>query len=116
MRPLRPACGTVSNAQLLVLPAIIRIIAPGAVTTQLSSVPPASRSATDVAGSSDRRLATAHPPEPPPTTTKSKLSIPSPPAFAFEAEAGPLWKFWQGCRFWPLLARQAFDLVDQAVT
>src|SRR5579859_7751646 len=74
MRPLRPACGTVSNAQLLALPAIIRIIAPGVVTTQLSSVPPASSSATDVAGSSDNRLATAQPPEPPPTTTKSKLS------------------------------------------
>jgi hypothetical protein len=79
MRPLRPAWGTVSNAQLLTLPAIIRIMAPGAVTTQLSSVPPASSRATDVAGSSDRRLATAQPPEPPPTTMKSKLSMPLPP-------------------------------------
>src|SRR5580693_8074060 len=96
MRPLRPACGTVLNAQLLVLPAIIRIMAPGVVTTQLSSVPPASSSATDVAGSSDRRLATAQPPEPPPTTTKSKLSIAFPPLLLFDAEAGLLWKFWQG--------------------
>src|SRR5579872_75593 len=75
MRPLRPACGTVLNAQLLILPAIWRISAPGVVTTQLSSVPPASSSATDVVGPSDRRLATAHPPEPPPTTMKSKLSM-----------------------------------------
>src|SRR5579863_6905636 len=75
MRPLRPACGTVSNAQLLTLPAIIKISAPGVVTTQLSSLPPASSSATDVEGSSDNRLATAQPPEPPPTTTKSKLSM-----------------------------------------
>src|SRR5205085_6056919 len=74
MRPLRPACGTVSNAQLLTLPEIIRIIAPGVVTTQLSSLPPASRSATDVLGSSDSRLATAQPPEPAPTTTKSNVS------------------------------------------
>src|SRR5271168_2074604 len=102
MRPLRPACGTVSNAQLLVWPAIIRIIAPGVVTTQLSSVPPASSSATDVAGSSDSRLATAQPPEPPPTTTKSKLSIPVLQLLlliAFDAEAGPLGEFWQGRRF-----------------
>src|SRR3984957_5979047 len=75
MRPLRPACGTVSNAQLLTLPETIRISAPGVVTTQLSSLPPASSSATDVLGSSDRRLATAQPPEPPPTTTKSNVSI-----------------------------------------
>src|SRR5579864_2412141 len=78
MRPLRPFCGTVSNAQLFVLPAICRIIAPGVVTTQLSSVPPASSNATDVEGSSDSRLATAQPPEPPPTTIKSKLSMPRP--------------------------------------
>src|SRR6202171_6083491 len=75
MRPLRPACGTVSNAQLLSLPLIIRIIAPGEVTTQLSSLPPASSSATDVLGSSERRLATAQPPEPPPTPTKSNVSV-----------------------------------------
>src|SRR5438270_8449068 len=74
MRPLRPACGTVSNAQLLTLPEIIRIIAPGVVTTQLSSLPPASSSATEVLGSSDSRLATAQPPEPAPTTTKSNVS------------------------------------------
>src|SRR6266446_2819188 len=74
MRPLRPACGTVSNAQLLTLPEIIRIIAPGVVTTQLSSLPPASTSATEVLGSSESRLATAQPPEPPPTTTKSNVS------------------------------------------
>src|SRR5271155_3286831 len=75
MRPLRPACGTVSKAQLLTLPEIIRIIAPGVVTTQLSSLPPASSNATDVLGSSDSRLATAQPPEPPPTTTKSNVSV-----------------------------------------
>src|SRR5258707_11009301 len=75
MRPLRPAWGTVSNAQLLTLPEIIRIIAPGEVTTQLSHAPPASSSATDVPGSSERRLATAQPPEPPPTTTKSNVSV-----------------------------------------
>src|ERR1700722_16936899 len=75
MRPLRPACGTVSNAQLLSLPETIRISAPGVVTTQLSSLPPASSSATDVLGSSERRLATAQPPEPPPTTTKSNVSV-----------------------------------------
>src|SRR5579863_7304704 len=81
MRPLRPACGTVLNAQLLTLPAIWRISAPGVVTTQLSSVRPASSSATGVAGLSDKRLATAHPPEPPPTTMKSKLSTALPPHF-----------------------------------
>src|SRR5260370_37258476 len=75
MRPFRPGCGTVSKAQLLTLPEIIRIIAPGVVTTQLSSLPPASSSATDVLGSSERRLATAQPPEPPPTTTKSNVSV-----------------------------------------
>src|SRR3984957_13433288 len=75
MRPLRPACGTVSKAQLLTLPEIIRIMAPGVVTTQLSSLPPASSNATDVLGSSDSRLATAQPPEPPPTTTKSNVSV-----------------------------------------
>src|SRR5579872_4040947 len=96
MRPLRPACGTVLNAQLLTLPAIWRISAPGVVTTQLSSVPPASRSATDVAGPSDKRLATAHPPEPPPTTMKSKLSMALPPhmdrnRLVLEAKVEPRW-------------------------
>src|SRR4030081_3424245 len=82
MRPLRPACGTVSNAQLLTLPPIIRIIAPGEVTTQLSHPPPASSSATDVLGFSESRLAPAQPPEPPPTTTKSNVSVtPIPPSF-----------------------------------
>src|SRR5438270_12911653 len=97
MRPLRPACGTVLKAQLLTLPATIRISAPGVVTTQLSSVPPASKSATEVAGSSERRLATAQPPEPPPTTTKSKLSMLRPL---------PLAQFWAGgWAFTELLAR-----------
>src|SRR5258707_15830073 len=86
MRPLRPACGTVSNAQLLTLPPIIRIIAPGEVTTQLSSLPPASSIARDVLGSSERRLATAQPPEPPPTTTKSNVStMPHPPDRCYHA-------------------------------
>src|ERR1700736_3012090 len=82
MRPFRPGCGRVSKAQLLTLPEIIRIIAPGEVTTQLSHPPPASSSATDVLGSSESRLATAQPPEPPPTTTKSNVSVtPIPPGF-----------------------------------
>jgi hypothetical protein len=69
---------------LLSLPEIIRIIAPGVVTTQLSSLPPASSSAADVPGSSESRLATAQPPEPPPTTTKSNVSVtPVPPIFFF---------------------------------
>src|SRR5581483_10234835 len=71
MRPFSPFCGTVSNAQLLTLPATIRISANGVVTTQLSFVPPASSSATDVDASSDSRPATAQPPEPAPTTMKS---------------------------------------------
>src|SRR6185312_2090953 len=75
MRPLRPFCGTVSNAQLLTLPATIRISANGVVTTQLSLRPPASSSATEVAASSDSRPATAQPPDPAPTTTKSNVSL-----------------------------------------
>src|SRR5215510_2509030 len=75
MRPFSPFCGTVSNAQLLILPEIIRMIAPGVVTTQLVFGPPASSSATDVPASSDSRPATAQPPEPAPTTTKSNVSL-----------------------------------------
>src|SRR6185437_7672316 len=75
MRPLRPFCGTVLNAQSLTLPATISTSANGVVTTQLSFLPPASRSTTDVCGSSDSRPATAQPPEPPPTTTKSNASV-----------------------------------------
>src|SRR5712675_98015 len=75
MRPLRPACGTVSKAQLLTLPATISTSAPGVVTTQLSFLPPASSSATEVLGSSESRPATVLPPEPPPTTTKSNVSV-----------------------------------------
>src|SRR6202008_2758652 len=75
MRPFSPFCGTVSNAQLLILPEIIRMIAPGVVTTQLSFLPPASSSATDVPASSVSLPATAQPPEPPPTTTKSNVSL-----------------------------------------
>src|SRR6476661_1674334 len=75
MRPLRPACGTVLKAQLLTLPATISTSANGVVTTQLSFRPPASSSATEVAGSSDNRPATAQPPEPAPTTTKSNASV-----------------------------------------
>src|ERR1700751_2327526 len=86
MRPFSPFCGTVSNAQLLSLLEIIRMIAPGVVTTQLSHLPPASSSATEVAASSDSRLATAQPPLPAPTTTKSNVSVTvSPP--------GPLFYF-----------------------
>src|SRR6202165_3121617 len=75
MRPFRPGCGTVSTAQLLTLPEIIRIIAPGGGTTRFAALLPASSSATEVLGSSERRLATAQPPEPPPTTTKSNVSV-----------------------------------------
>src|ERR1700753_3039740 len=75
MRPLRPFCGTVLKAQLLTLPATISTSANGVVTTQLSFLPPASSSATEVCGSSDIRPATAQPPEPPPTTTKSNVSV-----------------------------------------
>src|SRR6476469_3927003 len=75
MRPFSPFCGTVSNAQLLILPESIRMIAPGVVTTQLSFLPPASSSATVVLLSSVSLPATAQPPEPPPTTTKSNVSL-----------------------------------------
>jgi len=60
---LRPACGTVSKAHLLTLPATISTSANGVVTTQLSFLPPASSTATDVPESSDNRPATAQPPE-----------------------------------------------------
>src|ERR1700756_4800790 len=86
MRPFSPFCGTVSNAQLLILPDTIRMIAPGVVTTQLSQAPPASSSATDVPESSDRRLATAQPPEPAPTTMKSNVSIDVSPRFIRHCE------------------------------
>src|SRR5664279_2880517 len=75
MRPLRPFCGTVLKAQLLTLPATISTSANGVVTIQLSFLPPASSTATEVFGSSDSRPATAQPPEPPPTTTKSYVSV-----------------------------------------
>src|SRR3954470_12509981 len=75
MRPLRPACGTVLKAQLLILPVTISASANGVLTTQLSFLPPASSSATEVCGSSESRPATAQPPEPPPTTTKSYVSV-----------------------------------------
>src|SRR4051812_23376097 len=82
MRPLRPFCGTVLKAQLLTEPATISTSANGVVTTQLSFLPPASSSATEVFGSSDNRPATVQPPEPPPTTTKSNVSLtPVPPVF-----------------------------------
>src|ERR1700712_1822595 len=88
MRPPRPGCGTVSSAQLLTLPATISTSEPGVGTTQLSFLPPASRSATDVWGSSERRLATAQPPEPPPTTTKSNVSATAcPPKSCFRSGA-----------------------------
>src|SRR3981081_3125202 len=75
MRPLRPFCGTVLTAQLVTLPATITPSANGVVTTQLSFLPPASSTATEVLGSSESRPATAQPPEPPPTTTKSYVSV-----------------------------------------
>src|SRR5262249_47288718 len=87
MRPFSPFCGTVSNAQLLTLPATIRISANGVVTTQLSFLPPASSSATDVAASSDSRPATAQPPEPAPTTTKSNVSVTKVPPVYFLLES-----------------------------
>src|SRR5215212_4218543 len=81
MRPLRLFCGTVSNAQLLSLAGTISASANGVVTTQLSFLPPASSTATDVPGSSDSRPATVQPPEPPPTTTKSQVSVMRIPRF-----------------------------------
>src|SRR3954463_4880312 len=81
MRPLRPGCGNVSSGQLLTLPPTISTSATGVVTTQLSFLPPASSSATEVPGSSDRRLANAQPPEPPPTTTQSNVSVTYPPGY-----------------------------------
>src|SRR6266481_8966455 len=106
MRPLRPACGTVSNAQLLTLPEIIRIIAPGEVTTQLSHAPPASSTATDVLGSSESRPATAQPPEPPPTTTKSTVSVTRSPQCFFGTRRARPGLFWfQGWAFADFLAR-----------
>src|ERR1700754_3170256 len=81
MRPLSPFCGTVLNAQLLTLPATISTSAHGVVTTQLSFLPPASSTATDVPASSDSLPATAQPPEPPPTTTKSNVSPTRVPPF-----------------------------------
>src|SRR5436190_664235 len=75
MRPLRPFCGTVLKAQLLTLPATISTSANGVVTTQLSFLPPASSSATEVFLSSESRPARALPPEPPPTITKSNVSV-----------------------------------------
>src|SRR5882757_1331890 len=96
MRPLRPFCGTVLKAQLLTLPATISTSANGVVTTQLSFLPPASSSATEVCGSSDKRPATAQPPEPPPTTTKSNVSVTRiPPEFCV-----------LGTPSWPALRRK----------
>ena len=84
MRPLRPFCATVLKAQLLTLPATISTSANGVVTTQLSFLPPASSTATEMFGSSDSRPATVQPPEPPPTTTKSNVSVTCiPPDFLF---------------------------------
>src|SRR5262249_33428155 len=83
MRPFSPFCGTVSNAQLLTLPATIRISANGVVTIQLSFLPPASSSATEVPASSDSRPATAQPPLPAPTTTKSNASVTKVPRVIF---------------------------------
>src|SRR5919198_5523763 len=117
MRPLRPFCGTVLNAQLLTLPATITTSANGVVTTQLSFLPPASNSATDVFGSSDSLPATVQPPEPPPTTTKSNVSVTraSPRALCSDAPSGgglvcktPLLpRLWQGWFQAPNLAPQA---------
>src|SRR3982074_3463 len=91
MRPLRPFCGTVLKAQLLTLPATISTSANGVVTTQLSFLPPASSTATEVLASSDNRPATAQPPEPPPTTTKSNVSVTriSPGVFCSSFRDGP---------------------------
>src|SRR6266581_2946263 len=89
MRPLRPACGTVLKAQLLTLPATIKTSANGVVTTQLSFLPPASSSATDVFGSSESLPATVQPPEPPPTTTKSNVSLTPVSPGSFPPVIGP---------------------------
>src|SRR5262245_31652951 len=75
MRPLSPFWGRVLNDQLLTRPATISTSANGVVTTQLSFLPPASSSATEVFLSSDNRPASVLPPEPAPTITKSKVSL-----------------------------------------
>src|SRR3954466_13257441 len=82
MRPFRPFCGTVLNAQLLIGFVTISPSANGVVTTQLSFLPPASSSATEVFWSSDSRPASVLPPEPAPTITKSKVSLTRVPLMA----------------------------------
>src|SRR6266404_5105061 len=109
MRPLRPFCGTVLKAQLLTLPATISTSANGVVTIQLSFLPPASSTATEVFGSSESRPATAQPPEPPPTTTKSYVSVTRIPlaSHAFScSKAGLLRNFWQEWSDGPDFARK----------
>src|SRR6476659_3675536 len=81
MRPFNPFCGTVSNAQLAA--GYGKANPNGVVIRQLSFVPPASSSATDVAASSDSRPATAQPPDPAPTTTKSNVSVTCGPPIVF---------------------------------
>src|ERR1700750_247036 len=65
MRPLRPGCGTVSNAQLLSLPDTISASPAGGVTTPLSSLPPASRRAPHVSRTPENPPPPAPPPEAP---------------------------------------------------
>jgi hypothetical protein len=92
MRPLRPFCGTVLKAQLLTLPATMSTSANGVVTTQLSFLPPASSTATEMVGSSDSRPATVQPPEPAPTSTKSNVSVTRiPPLFFWQLRMAALW-------------------------
>src|SRR5262249_43785145 len=83
MRPLTSPGGKVLKAHLLTLPTTISTSANGVVTTQLSFLPPASSSATEVPASSDSLPATAQPPEPPPTTTKSNVSLMRVPLVVF---------------------------------
>src|SRR3954469_20789243 len=90
MRPLSPFCGTVLNAQLLIGLVTISTSANGVVTTQLSFLPPASSSATEVLWSSDSRPASALPPEPAPTITKSKMSLTRIPLLASSVIPAPL--------------------------
>jgi hypothetical protein len=59
--PLRPGCGTVSKAQLLVLEGTWIAMPIGALTTQLLPAPPASSRQTLTFESSLRRLATTEP-------------------------------------------------------
>jgi hypothetical protein len=70
-RPLRPACGTVSNAQLLSFgrPGKSATTPAGARIKRSRPSPPASTRHTETAGSCESRAARVAPAEPPPAIT-----------------------------------------------